>query len=60
MWWGFAGVRLGFWFSADQGYKKTDPAGKESRSEFDDVGRVTKQIDNYTDGTRPRAAAMKT
>ncbi|MHB8970832.1 MAG: RHS repeat domain-containing protein, partial [Pirellulaceae bacterium] len=33
-----------------QAYKTTDPAGKESRSEFDDAGRATKQIGNYIDG----------
>ena len=36
--------------TAGQAYKTTDPAGKESQSTFDDAGRVTKQIDNYTDG----------
>ena len=36
--------------TAGQAYKVTDPAGKESQSTFDDAGRVTKQIDNYTDG----------
>ena len=36
--------------TAGMAYKVTDPAGKESRSEFDDGGRTTKQIDNYTDG----------
>ena len=36
--------------TAGMAYKVTDPAGKESRSEFDDAGRTTKQIDNYTDG----------
>ena len=36
--------------TAGQAYKTTDPAGKESRSEFDDAGRTTKQIGNYVDG----------
>ncbi len=36
--------------TAGQAYKTTDPAGKESRSYFDDAGRATKTIDNYTDG----------
>jgi len=36
--------------TAGQAYKTTDPAGKESRRTFDDAGRVTKTIDNYTDG----------
>ena len=45
--------------TAGQAYKTTDPAGKENQSTFDDAGRVTKQIDNYTDGNRP-AAVTKT
>ena len=36
--------------TAGQAYKSIDPAGKESRSEFDDAGRTTKQIGNYIDG----------
>ena len=36
--------------AAGMAYKVTDPAGKESRSEFDDAGRTTKQIDHYVDG----------
>jgi RHS repeat-associated protein len=37
--------------SVGQAYKTTDPAGKESRREYDDAGRVTKTIDNYVNGT---------
>jgi len=33
-----------------EAYKTIDPANKEDRTEFDDAGRVTKQIENYTDG----------
>ncbi|MHB9081934.1 MAG: DUF6531 domain-containing protein, partial [Pirellulaceae bacterium] len=36
--------------TAGLAYKTTDPAGKESHSEFDDAGRTTKTIGNYTDG----------
>ena len=36
--------------TAGLAYKTTDPAGKESRSEFDDAGRTTKQIGDYVDG----------
>ena len=36
--------------TAGQAYKSTDPAGKESRAEFDDAGRTTKQIGDYVDG----------
>ena len=35
---------------AGQAYKTTDPAGREDRQLFDDLGRVTKTIQNYTDG----------
>jgi len=36
----------------DQGeaYKTVDPADREDRTEFDDAGRVTRGIQNYTDG----------
>jgi len=33
-----------------EGYKRIDPAGTEMREEFDDAGRRTKRIENYTDG----------
>ena len=36
--------------TAGQAYKTTDPMGKESRVEFDDAGRTTKQIGSYVDG----------
>jgi RHS repeat-associated protein len=36
--------------SAGRAYKTTDPAGREDRLEFDDMGRLTKTIQNYTDG----------
>ena len=36
--------------TAGMAYKTTDPAAKESRAEFDDAGRTTKTIGNYTDG----------
>ena len=37
--------------SAGLAYKTTDPAGKEHRGEFDDLGRATRTIQNYEDGT---------
>ncbi|MCA9171691.1 MAG: hypothetical protein KDB23_28685, partial [Planctomycetales bacterium] len=33
-----------------QAYKTIDPSGKEDRTYFDDAGRVTKTVENYTDG----------
>ena len=36
--------------NAGNAYQKIDPAGKETRQEFDCAGRVTKAIANYTDG----------
>ena len=36
--------------SAGNAYQTIDPAGKESRQEFDHAGRVTRTIRNYTDG----------
>jgi RHS repeat-associated protein len=36
--------------TAGQAYKTIDPLGKESRVEFDDAGRTTKQIGSYVDG----------
>ena len=35
---------------AGRAYKTTDPAGREDRTEYDDLSRVTKTIQNYTDG----------
>jgi RHS repeat-associated protein len=35
---------------AGRPYKTIDPAGREARTEFDDLGRVTKIVQNYTDG----------
>ncbi|MBI2481366.1 MAG: hypothetical protein HYV60_22830, partial [Planctomycetia bacterium] len=35
---------------AGQAYKTIDPSGKEDRTYFDDAARVTKTIENYTDG----------
>ena len=37
--------------TAGLAYKTTDPAAREDRTEFDDLGRVTKTIQNYEDGT---------
>jgi len=36
--------------SVGEAYKSIDPAGREDRREFDDAGRTTKAIQNYTDG----------
>ena len=36
--------------TAGLAYKITDPAAREDRLEFDDAGRQTKTIQNYTDG----------
>ena len=35
---------------AGERFKSIDPAGKEDRTFLDDAGRVTKTIENYTDG----------
>ena len=37
--------------STGEAYKTIDPAGTESRQEYDDLGRVIKTIQNYVDGT---------
>jgi hypothetical protein len=36
--------------STGEAYKTIDAKGREDRREFDDAGRVTKTIQNYTDG----------
>ena len=46
--------------AAGQAYKTIDPAGKESRAEFDDAGRTTKQIGDYVDGDPATARATRT
>ena len=43
--------------TAGQASEVTDPAGKESRTLFDDAGRVTKTIDNYVDGNPATGAS---
>ena len=39
-----------FYSDAGEAFKTIDASGREDRQEFDDAGRVTKVIENYTDG----------
>jgi uncharacterized protein RhaS with RHS repeats len=37
--------------TAGRAYKTTDPASKEQRTEFDDLGRATKTMQRYDHAT---------
>ena len=42
---------------AGEMFRRIDPSGKEDRSEFDNAGRATKQIENYVDGNPATGAS---